>query len=75
MAGRDEGREGSRTLRAVLRHLLDSDGWYAGSEGGCTKDPGLALFERVPLTRNELRELDALGDPAAARDALFNGGA
>jgi hypothetical protein len=68
---------GWRDVRAVLRHVLDSDGWYAGWEGGCAKDPGLALFERVPLTREEHEALsfEPCPDDTLFGDTLFNEGA
>ena len=66
------GRHEQRGLRAVVRHLLDSDGWCAGLEGGCTKDTGLAFFERVPLTHEEHEALCLEPHPD---DVLFHGGA
>jgi hypothetical protein len=63
---------GWQGLRAVLRHMLDSDGWYAGWEGGCKKDPGLTLFERVPLTHEEHMALMLEPHP---NDTLFHEGA
>jgi hypothetical protein len=59
MDGRREG-QGLQSLQswgAVLRHLLSTGSWSMALEGGCTRDPGLALFEQVPFTREELEQL------------------
>ena len=59
MDGRREGQEpqARESWSAVLRHLLSTGSWSMALEGGCTLDAGLALFEQVPFTREELEQL------------------